>query len=209
MRDHPDELKRRLEATPLSRRVFVESIEHLAKGPTDDVIDDAWHTTIVIGQSLMHATNATKSDWARAFTGNTMRRDVVMKANMIERIAERIKNIQLENRCAVELLEALADKQQAIIYCDPPYRSSKWKNTSYNEGVDFDALADALQSQTGRVCISGYSDEWDHLGWHKLSVKSKFQSFQTDTNTGSRDRIESVWLNYESDNKQTTLNLGL
>ena len=206
VRDYPDELKWQLKCTPYSRRAYELSCEHIAKGITEDIVNDAYHATIVIAQSLIHATNAKPYDWGRVFVSTNINRNERHKIDMIGPISERIKDIQLENRDALKLLNEIAHKEKILIYCDPPYKT-KWKNVSYVETIDYDAMTDLLKAQSGRVCISGYSDEWDHLGWTKSSVNSHFASFKGDDNIGSRQRVESVWRNFDHDTTQGTLNI--
>ena len=206
VRDYPDELKWQLKCTPYSRRAFKVSCEQIAKGLTEDVVTDAYHATIVIAQSIMHATNAKPYDWGRTFTNSESKRDTKYKLDMIGPISERIKDVQLEDRDALKLLADVANTKNIVIYCDPPYKT-KWKNVSYVETIDYDAMTDLLKAQAGRVCISGYGDEWDHLGWTKTSTDSVFSSFKGDDNIGSRQRVESVWRNFDHDTTQGTLNI--
>ena len=207
VRDYPDELKWLLKCTPYSRRAFKVSCDQIAKGMTDDIVTDAYHATIVIAQSIIHTTGPKPYNWGRTFAKAESNRDQKYKLDMIGPISERIKDIQLENRDALKLLSDVAKIKDIVIYCDPPYMSSRSESTAYHMTMDYDAMTELLNAQAGRVCISGYGNEWDHLGWPKSSIYSTFASFKGDDNIGSRLRVESFWRNYELDIQQGTLNI--
>ena len=74
------------------------------------------------------------------------------------------------------------------IYADPPHPSAT--TTGYVvRDFDRDGLADVLMAQRGAVGISGYGDEWDVLGWRKVTRPALCRQI----NGGAR--LEVLWLN--------------
>ena len=82
-------------------------------------------------------------------------------------LSERIRQTQLERTDGIALLERCATRSHIVAYVDPPYRGSASGGSDYGFTVDYDALSDVLSRMAGKVAISGYGDEWNHLGWHK------------------------------------------
>ena len=64
--------------------------------------------------------------------------------------------------------------------------------TAYSvRGVDWDRLADLLMAQRGAVGVSGYGDEWDRLGWRRVTRPA----LRRQINGGGEARMEVLWLN--------------
>ena len=106
-------------------------------------------------------------------------------------LADRLRNVVLENRDAIDLLADLAHRADAVVYADPPYMETM----GYEHDVDREALREALLAQTGQVAVSGYGDEWDGLGWRRESRPSRL-SHAGLSNVPDAERTESLWMNY-------------
>ena len=109
-------------------------------------------------------------------------------------LARRMKNVQLESKCAIKLLTRIASETSTIIYADPPYRTAN--TTPYGKErvaeIDWNALTKAFQAQKGRVAISGYGDEWNHLNWRRHATTTRANPLKK-----NRARVEEVlWTNY-------------
>ena len=59
---------------------------------------------------------------------------------------------------------------------------------------DWDALTEALLAQRGRVAVSGYGDEWDHLGWQRHERTGHMRDHRPGSYTV---RTEVVWTSYD------------
>lgn len=178
VRDFPDQFGRLIEATPYSRAEYAEAGRRIAGEPSGDPLRDALTAHVVIEQSRMHGPAPT--GWSRRLQARGGNR----------------KPVQLEQGCALALLEDTAKIKRAVIYCDPPYLSADTSPYGAEHGAaDFDRnrFMALLQEQRGRVAVSGYGDDWSALGWRRETL---------DTVTlisGKRaDRVEALWLNFDA-----------
>ena len=103
-----------------------------------------------------------------------------------------MRQVQIECANAVSLLDRIADMPYAVIYCDPPYQTANTSPYRYGD-IDKDELTAALLAQKGFVAISGYGDEWAHLGW-RCETKS---ALRRQINGRGEKRIEKLWLNHD------------
>ena len=113
-------------------------------------------------------------------------------AERLPHLAERMRNVVLENRDALDLLTELADREDVLIYVDPPYADT----VGYRHDVDRAGLHEALRAQRGKVLVSGYDDEWDVLGWRRESRAGKVSYGIMGGRREHQARTESVWANY-------------
>lgn len=187
IRECPMELADRLNGTPYSRQVFEECVASWGEG---DLVERAWKVHVVF-TCKMPVRNVEASAFSRDRRGPGR----IWPDQRFEALGERMRNVVLERMDAVKLLRSIRNKADQVIYCDPPYRSAGYEGQAYEvKEVDWDALTEVLLLQKGLVGISGYGDEWDHLGW----CRSEWS-----TNTGVTpqigfvDRTEVLWTNFE------------
>ena len=189
VRDQPDDFGWLIEHTPRSRAEF-----QWACAAVDDQelpeIRRALAFQILIGQCINAGDNS--------LAGGSWQRGIDPKANNLFRhraeeiaaLAERMRDVQLENIDALALLERTADCDYAVIYCDPPYPTAN--RSPYAIGsLDFDRLADLMSQHKGAVAVSGYPGEWDSLGW---AVDEK-QAIRRQIAGGGESRTEVLWRN--------------
>ena len=186
VRDNPEELERKISLTPRSRELFEKSSEQLLNGKSN-AIERAVCYHVCISQSIVHGIGKIGKGTFGVDYKSTPSGRVDIRA-----LADRMKSVQIENRCALKLLKRISNLGEAVIYCDPPYRTAD--NTPYAFTVDSGQLTDLLLAQEGCVAISGYRDEWDHLGWrrHELQISQTIHPIFT----SDRDRTEVLWTNY-------------
>jgi DNA adenine methylase len=108
--------------------------------------------------------------------------------------AARLKQVQIENRPALELIKKF-NYDNVLIYADPPYllntRGGKQYRCEMNDQDHIDLLA-ALVKHKGYVILSGYPSElYDHelRSWSKIERRSY--------NQNSDARTEVLWCNFE------------
>lgn len=80
-----------------------------------------------------------------------------------------------------------------LTYVDPPYANTVGTAGAYAHDVDRGALGEVLRVQRGRVAISGYGDEWDHLGWERHERRTNTSLGDLHANT---PRVEALWTNF-------------
>ena len=198
LRRYPDELPRLAYFTPHSRRTFDECKATLDEG-TD--LERAWKFFVVVTQSLL-ASDADSAAWYLRSKGAASTNKIPGEAaRRLPPIAERIQEVQLENRPAIDILARYADNPHVIMYVDPPYRDA-----DHAYGVvrlDTDETLELLRAQKGRVAVSGYDREWDDLGWAKSTYREGRGYMAA---AGKRARhVETLWTNYEPDQSQSLL----
>ena len=108
--------------------------------------------------------------------------------------AERLKEVQIESRPALDVIEHF-NFPNILIYCDPPYllgtRCRKQYRCEMTDAEHF-ALLETLRSHKGKVIISGYeSVMYDDMlrGWHRATTGNLANN--------SRKRTEILWMNFE------------
>lgn len=186
VRDHHMEFRHLVHYTPHSERLYRE-----AKTQMDDenlpLVRRALAFHITVGQGMSsgdgHGTFQTNYNPSVGSVNS-------WRAERVDALYERIRSVQIYERDAIELLSGIADMPYAVIYCDPPYQSAVTGPYRYGD-IDKDELTAALQAQKGFVAISGYGDEWAHLGW-RCETKS---ALRRQINGRGEKRIEKLWLN--------------
>ena len=207
LRDHSDELQRRLALTPYSSEILSEAAEVTAAPELcDDIIKRAWAVSIVCGQSIgRRLSDGTAVTWRRfglkSNPGSPPAGSWRSFVESLPHLAERISRLEVDRRDAVEFTDALASSDNAAIYLDPPYRADHMpvKNRRYyKDDVDADALVEVLLSAKALVAVSGYpGDRWEpHLDkacWNR--VEREVPSFVRAEANG-HTRTEVLWMNY-------------
>ena len=194
VRDNHIEFGRMLDLTHQRSRTTFE----IAKTELDheDPVRRAVAYTVVV-QSSMHHTDTGQGYRRRLQTDS---KDISpWGTSAVQFLHDRTKNVLIENIESVDLLNRLQDKEDAVIYCDPPYRTAN--TTPYVHEPDWTYLSLALLDQKGRVAISGYNNEWDHLGWRCKEIPTKVHLFQHEQGSKTSPRIEKLWMNYDPPQK--------
>ena len=158
LRDHPDALERAVALTPHSREEF-----RLARGDTPcDDLERARRFAVRSCQSVNGRTRKSKSDrdWRSSYLPLTDYMGTL--TGQIPLIAARMRYVQVENVCALELIERHADNRDVLLYIDPPYvsRDLKMHNEYVHKiSIDFyERLLDIISGASARVCMSGYEN---------------------------------------------------
>ena len=189
VREYPSELARALELTPSSMREY-EIAERTAVDESAGVVERARAFCILRQQSHVGLEN----HWSPRFmvgVGSRSSWRVGLPARVVA-LAERMKDVELACEDATATLRRVENHTDAVVYVDPPYEGVL---TPYRADVDRGELTDALLAQKGRVLISGYRDEWDHLGWERREHRTWTPIAMS--NTGKIGRVEVAWTNYE------------
>ena len=193
LQSRPEELDHLVLTTPKSRQEYERALGTL---DSPDELHRAWAFHVVTDQGLVPSPERT--DWlvTKSLSKGSVGR---WKSGRITELFDRFSNVQLENKDAVELLVWIQECDYAVVYCDPPYHSSDV--SPYQMGkVDLHTLTNVLLRQQGKVAISGYGDEWSHLGWERHQMQSNFVF--NGANRISEPRTEVLWTNYDAHAEQ-------
>jgi DNA adenine methylase len=189
LRDQTDDLCWALEATPWSRDEYDRS-----DALTGNALEDARRFVVRCWQA--HASDlAKKTGWKnrgprQRAAGMSHRWNKVPA--QLRAIALRLKDAEIENRDALEVIERHAAKD-CLIYADPPYPHGVRTQTMYGDEMadeDHLRLLTALLRHPGPVVVSGYANPMydDALaGWERIMTKPPKVEKQA-------PRIEVLWV---------------
>lgn len=116
-------------------------------------------------------------------------------------VSERLGDVEIQNRDAIEVIKEYGNDPDTLIYCDPPYpHATRGDTNSYGFELDEQKhreLAALLNECEAKVALSSYRsdlyaelyDENDH--WCRFDTEEKTMHTTKDT------RVESLWMNYE------------
>ncbi len=117
--------------------------------------------------------------------------------NRLTIAAQRLKNAQIDNRPAIDVLQR-TDHKEAFHFIDPPYPYYSFETPKHcydfsmtdEEHIE---LIEVLKNLTGKAMITMYQNEiYDQLldhGYHKIEVNNKDMQKNT--------KIETVYMNYQ------------
>ena len=190
VRDQPEEFGWLVENTPVSRSDFTNAIEELDDMTLTPIRRAlAFHTCIT--QSITSGDNNLRySQWRRHLSPDIGSLGK-WRSERVARLAYRMFNVQLENCNAIDLLNRMSRYENAVIYCDPPYKTANTTAYKYNN-TNIEGFDEALRAQSGKVGISGYGDEWEHLGWSRHS----FPTLRRQIGSVTEKREEILWTNF-------------
>ena len=192
LRERPEELARKIAMTPYARSVFDDAHENRG----DDDMDRAYR--FAIRSRMGHGFKTYEKTGFKIDIGGRQGAYAVRNWRMMPEglmtAAERLKEVQIENRPALDLIQRF-NRENVLIYADPPYmlqtRGGKQYRHEMTERDHRDLIA-ALREHKGPVILSGYaSDLYDSelKDWVRIERKSYNQN-------GDR-RTEVLWCNYD------------
>ncbi len=195
IRERHRELADLIRFTPWARDEFLPLIGRCGVlQKSGDDIEDARRFLVRCWQA--HGTRTSdRSGWRHEVQGMQGKNSSKVWQDLPYRIintALRLKEAQIENRPALDLIERYC-YPQVLIYVDPPYVMSTRRGRMYaNEMTDNDhiRLLEALQQHPGPVLLSGYECDLynDRLqNWSRHTRKSNAEKGQL--------RQEMLWLN--------------
>ena len=195
LRTYPDEFAWHVQCCPHSRKLHERARQAMDdKGVSDFDRAVAFH--VVALQSIAQDLGRKTPQWSRAITPTTGSKGR-WRSERVAPLAERFLNVQLECGTAEELLERLADNKLAVVYIDPPYYSADTLPYRFRD-QDISVLTNLTLAQKGKVSISGYGNEWDHLGWqrHEKEVITRVSTAKKGVKATARTEV--LWTNYDA-----------
>ncbi|NEP55992.1 MAG: ParB N-terminal domain-containing protein [Symploca sp. SIO2G7] len=183
LKDNSGELIRRIEAL-----TFNETTVEWAKQPSADFLESA--TKFYIQCRISYAGGGT--GWASGYSSKAFDKPENDDHSHLQAIANRIKDIQIYQLDALEIIERF-DSPDTLFYCDPPYiQDTRNSHTPYEYEYSIEQhseLIELLGSIKGKAIISGYpSSKYASLlqGWHRKETTSRA--------TSGKDTMECLWI---------------
>lgn len=211
LREHPDELRRLLEATPYARAEFAAALEH-----SDDALEEARRVWVRARQSINGVARVT-GNWSRptVATSNRQLRGETKLGNL-DAFAARLRRVAVDCRDGIDLVARYAEPGVSM-YLDPPYHPTTRR--TFGRGAyqheltaeDHDRLlvtALGAVARGARVAISGYAcAAYDEAltGWRR----AEFAGFANSTTYGGRqERTEVLWMSYGAEHELAAVRQG-
>lgn len=193
IRNNPSGLAEAISLTPYSRSEY-EDVFIKAEG---DSIEKARRFLVKCWQSFGFRQNHYKVGWKRDIAGREAA--YALKAwnslpGWVMEAATRLKDIQIENMDAVELIKQY-NSPGVLIYCDPPYVLSTRQGKHYrHEMTDSEhiRLIEAIQNHNGPVLLSGYDNAiYQSMlsEWHMETINARASH--------NKPRLECLWMNFK------------
>ena len=207
-----DELKRRLELTPYSRKEFVHCRDTWED--ETDPVEKARKFYVTVMQSF----SAGLRNWKAIKRGDGIASNVSkMHSNIVNRfdyVHKRLQKITIESMDYKDLLKK-HDGPDTLFYIDPPYvGETRTMQDGYDhEMIDVslhEELVDLLLNLEGKALLSGYDHPvYDRLvenGWNKILL-GEFAKSSGFNKTGNKKTVgeEVLWINYNIGIKQVDM----
>lgn len=209
MAEDPEKLSGKISMIPYARVVFERSVDEMINAFKSDIPDYDRAVYFVAKTMMGHGfrTCEIRTGFKRDIQGRQAAYAAGDWANLPEvivKMANRLKGVQIENRPAVRLIREF-NYPNVLIYADPPYvRSSRscsrdlYKYEMTDD--DHEELMDVLTKHRGPVIISGYENPiYDAYlsGWKKETIEARTQVAGRST--------EVLWMNFDAPVQTTIL----
>lgn len=209
LRDYPEELERRIELTPWAREEYYTCTNRDGSVvKTDNEIEMARRFLVRCWQSMSGKLDS-RTGWRHDIKCDCGQNHVKTWLRLPQRIrsfAGRLKDAQIENRDALELIERYR-LSNVLIYVDPPYVLSTRAGKIYHDEMtdkQHVELLDILNKHPGPVLLSGYDSEIYSECLSKWERKSK-----SSVADQGKKRQEVIWINPVASNSLGTLFNGV
>lgn len=167
IREEPEKLAALLWATPYSKSNWRDI------KPEENSLEDA---RLLMAERQFYCGNGNTSTWAIDKSGNPHKPKPEVWSDWFLRIlpaANRLRTVQILQEDAITAIERVADKEDTLIYVDPPYTGHE---NEYRFSVDYQKLVDTLKNVKAKVVVSEYPEA--EKFWNNWNRKDK-------TTTGS------------------------
>lgn len=194
IRDKPQELIEKLSLTPYARGEYNTAFE---QSKTDSEVEMARKFAVRCWQGF-GCSNLYKNGFRSSQQGNSPHTTKEWRElpERLQAANERLKNAQIENLPAVELIKRY-NTPDVFMYVDPPYLHGTRKNYLYRyemENTEHVELLEILAGHPGKVLLSGYDNDLYNSylsGWKKVQKKTQAEA--------GLPRTETLWMNYKTD----------
>ena len=182
-------LEQRFALTPARVEGVLREALLIGEDLTAPRVKRAWALAVVSRCSFM-AADGDRTDLAVSFAQTPSGFDSIE----LDRLADRMRDVQVISGDGVELMQKLVERDDTLVYCDPPYTGAA--EPLYGQHSDFRRaeMLDAMLAMRGRCAVSGTPEDWPELekaGWdlRRMPITSK------PGHGSSRTRVEALWRN--------------
>lgn len=189
-REYPQELARLINLTPFSREEFINCYET----EITDAVERARRTIVRYHQSF-GTSNSSKNSWKNVQTYGGPR-CATMWNNLPEIViscCERLKNAQIENIDAIQLIERYSSTD-TLIYVDPPYLPEIRKKNIYKYEYSKEQhiqLLNTLKKSDSMIMLSGYDSDL-----YNDTLSDWYTAEKNTTAQMGLHRVEKLWMNF-------------
>lgn len=152
--EHFDLLKAELDMTLFSREQYRRAAEIYSNPEKFDPVKRAWAFWV---QSQMSFSHNLLAGWGITKCSRAPETMFNRKAAFTRAYAERLRRVFIEHNDALRVIE-LFDREDAFIYCDPPYVSSDQGHYAGYSIDDFRNLLECLKGVKGKFLLSSYPE---------------------------------------------------
>lgn len=207
LREHPDELQRRIERMPVSRAEHARLVEWWKKGCPGPVTDIEravrWFYLLktsfsgMLANSYAYGLGKNVGMIPHAFCRTT---------NQIDRLAERWRGVNIENQDFERLISRYS-AEGVVFYCDPPYvGAEEYYESSGFTGKDHARLAAVLNASSCRVMVSYYPHPlvaklYPKTHWRAVRINVAKASAASKLNDKKPRGVELLLMNYDADGR--------
>ena len=194
LRDRPDDLERACALTPHSR-------SELEAAWSLEGADDLERARRVFVQLTQGRGSTRRSSGWRHYTSpgvHGMQHSISAYVRRLAPAAERLAEVTLESRPALDVIERYGKSPDVLLYVDPPYlaatRSSGRYVNEMGEASEHHELLDALVGASASVVLSGYGSELyaERLaGWDRVEMAA----YASNAGVNNTRRTEVLWSN--------------
>jgi nitrogenase moFe cofactor biosynthesis protein nifE len=199
IQQEPEALAEKIYLTPYSRKIYDEAWKIRPKIGIDKALNFVIRSVMSHGFRVIE-----KSGWKMDVNGRE-RAYAVKHWNdlpkLIQEMTLRLKQVQIECRPAIELIEKYS-REDVCMYVDPPYVLSTRTRKQYSvemEDKDHEELLDVLNNSDAKILLSGYdSDLYNKrlTNWERIEFSATAEK--------GLPRTEILWVNF-SPKKQLEL----
>jgi len=198
LRDNSEELYKRLEFVPYSRKLFYEWRKEFKNGKFKNLESVEWACKwfTLVRQSYASNLESRTPSWGyNKRTNNKNVKSFNTSKELLLKVAKRLLNVQIECLDFRKIFE-IYDDEDTLFYCDPPYIDiTRYYDNNFvlKDHID---LANILNNVKGKVILSYYPHKLlDDLykGWNKKNVKSLLHSLPI-KDDGKRIKVDELLL---------------
>ena len=201
LRNNPSEMQQLLRLTPYAREELIR-----ARLPVAELTDIERARRFFV--SAMMAINGSFGEaiGGFSFSNSYTRRNMEARVsrwksmpNYLELVAERLSQVRIESKDAIELFGNFIKRPATLVYFDPPYLANRQRGYDHDQCSEefHERLLKMVIKAKCMVFLSGYENDLynDYLtranGWRKRKIKTTTRGH----NGKDAEREEIVWCN--------------